>query len=167
MEIFIVKGTGSGTTLLSAFDAALQDAGVSNYNIIPLSSIIPPHSQVKKIDRYTTPIEEWGHILYVVKAEKRSNKLGHPVAAGIGWYMLEDNKGLFVEHETEGSEGESEQSVYQIIEHSIKSSLSDLCKNRQLPFDESNIQLQINTAMVKANPTCVLTLAVFQARGWR
>ena len=42
MKIRLSSGRGEGPTPLAAFDAALLDAGVSNYNLLPLSSVIPP-----------------------------------------------------------------------------------------------------------------------------
>ena len=48
MDIKVVCGVGSGKTALSAFDSALKDAGVYNYNLITLSSIIPPDSIISK-----------------------------------------------------------------------------------------------------------------------
>ena len=51
LEIKVVCGVGSGRTILSSFDSALKDAGVYNYNLITLSSIIPPGSKVNKIRR--------------------------------------------------------------------------------------------------------------------
>jgi pyruvoyl-dependent arginine decarboxylase len=50
MEIPIVAGFGRGETGLSAFDAALGDSGVLNYNLIRLSSVIPPCSTVVEDD---------------------------------------------------------------------------------------------------------------------
>ena len=39
MNIHVASGLGTGPTKLSAFDAALNAAGVANYNIIKLSSV--------------------------------------------------------------------------------------------------------------------------------
>ena len=44
--ITITKGAGFGSYEKSAFDAALDDAGVANYNLIRLSSVIPPNSDI-------------------------------------------------------------------------------------------------------------------------
>jgi arginine decarboxylase len=41
-RFILVKGVGEATTKLNAFDRALQQAGVGNYNLIRLSSILPP-----------------------------------------------------------------------------------------------------------------------------
>ena len=39
--IRIVWGTGTGPTALAAYDAALADAGVENYNLVTVSSVVP------------------------------------------------------------------------------------------------------------------------------
>lgn len=83
MNIYISSGKGQGKTLLSAFDAALFDAGVSNYNLLVLSSIIPPGSVIKQ-QKYKTPDNEYGHRLYVVMSENRSRESGRYIGAAIG-----------------------------------------------------------------------------------
>ena len=163
MEIKIVCGIGSGSTILSAFDSALKDAGVYNYNLITLSSIIPPESKVSKIRRYKTSLNEYGHRLYVVKAEYRSEEVGKFIAAGIGWYQIEDGRGIFVEHEIKG---ETKIAVESEINLRIKNSLKDLAKFRKIKFKESKIRFSIALTQIKDSPTCVLALAVFQSESW-
>jgi arginine decarboxylase len=48
VDIIITTGTAQGPTALAAFDAALLGAGVANYNLIPLSSVIPPMTVLKR-----------------------------------------------------------------------------------------------------------------------
>ncbi len=163
MDIKIVCGAGSGRTTLSAFDSALKDAGVYNYNLIALSSIIPPGSKVNKIRRYETPSEEYGYKLYVIKAEIRSEEAGKFIAAGLGWYQLEDGRGMFVEHEIKG---ETKIAVESEINLRIKNSLKDLAKFRGIKFDESKIRSATTITHIKDSPTCVLVLAVYQSEGW-
>lgn len=163
MVIKVVSGKGVGGNLLSAFDSALQDCGVSNYNLIRLSSIIPPNSTIEVVDRYETPGEDFGKKLYVVQAEKRSDHAGKFLGAGIGWYPLEEGKGLFVEHETEN---DTEETVRTEIEHRIRTSLKDLCEFRGYEFDESNMNFELSIVEVKNKPSCALVLAIYKAEGW-
>ena len=163
MEINVVCGVGTGKTILSAFDSALKDAGVYNYNLITLSSIIPPGSKVIKAKRYESPPQEYGHKLYVVKAEYRSEEVGKYIAAGVGWYQLEDNRGIFVEHEIKG---ETRIAVESEISLRIKNSLKDLAKFRNIKFDESKVHTATSITHIKDHPTCVLVLAVYKAEGW-
>lgn len=164
MDIKIVSGVGTGKTILSAFDCALKDAGVYNYNLIVLSSIIPPGSKVSKAKSYETPPEEYGHKLYVVKAEYRSEEVGKYIAAGIGWYQLEGGRGIFVEHEIKG---ETRIAVESEIELRVKNSLKDLAKFRNIRFDESKVHSTTAITQIKDSPTCVLVIAVYQSEGWR
>ncbi len=163
-EIFIAAGKGTGQTILSAFDNALKDAGVFNYNLIRLSSVIPPNSKVTKIHRYNTPKDEYGHKLYAVFAEIRSEKAGKYIAAGIGWYQLEDGRGLFVEHEIEG---ETEVAVESEISSRIYRSLEDLCKTRDIEFDKEKVQNLTSITQIKNKPTSVIVIAVYQSEGWK
>ncbi len=165
MQIHLVTAVGEGNTELSAFDNALSNCGVLNYNLIRLSSVIPPNTELIKIDKYHTPESDWGNKLYCVQAEMRSHKKGEALACGIGSYMIEgDKKGVFVEHETKG--GTDEQAVRDTIEQDIKSSLSDLCLHRGIEFDESRVDMIITSAIAGDRPTCVLALAIYQAENW-
>lgn len=164
MDIKVVSGIGKGKTTLSAFDAALKEAGVYNYNLITLSSIIPPGSKVTRIDKFETPPEEYGYRLYVIKAEVRSEEAGKYISAGLGWYQLKDNKGVFVEHEIKG---ETKVAVKSEIETRIRNSLKDLCRFRGIKFEESRIKSTVAITQIKNSPTSVLVLAVYESEGWR
>jgi len=49
----VTSGVGRGRTQLAALDAALFDAGIANYNLLHVTSIIPEGCQpvVRKLDR--------------------------------------------------------------------------------------------------------------------
>lgn len=164
MVIKVVKGAGEASTPLSAFDAALKEAGVYNYNLITLSSVIPPGSKVEKADKFETPESEWGHRLYCVMAEERSNEAGKYIAAGIGWYQDKDGRGLFVEHHLIG---DTRLAIESEIFFRIKSSLMDLCKFRDIKFDSKNMKSEISIDKVKSSPASVLVMAVYQSEGWK
>lgn len=163
MDIFIVSGKGEGSTLLSAFDTALLDAGVLNYNLICLSSVIPPRTTVLIKDKYNPSPEDFGDRLYVVKAEMRSYEEGMTIGAGIGWYQFADGRGVFVEHHTEAQSSEAAEKE---LKSSIFDSLRDLCKNRNHPFLEDNVNHSVSTATVAERPLCVLVVAVYQKEKW-
>lgn len=162
MNIHITSGFGTGKTLLSSFDAALQAVGVSNYNLIQLSSVIPPHAKIIK-KKYTTSPEEYGHKLYVVKAEMRSDSNGEWIGAGVGWFQLPDGSGLFVEHEGKAS---SEEEMRKKLTEDITNSLQDLCMFRNYLVKDGDIHMKLSITQIKEKPTTVLVLAVYQSEGW-
>lgn len=157
MTITIVSGIGTGPTELSAFDSALNDAGVANYNLLRLSSVIPPASQLVEVEKAENLPGQWGDKLYVVMAENRSSTRGEEIWAGIGWVQNStDGSGLFVEHE-----GESEAAV----RSDIRNSLEQLMKTRGM--EQLEISMVVKGAKVKDDPTCALVIAVYEASGWQ
>ena len=163
MQIPIVAATGRGRTLLSSFDDALRRCGVHNYNLIPLSSVIPPGAEVTPDAGYRATGDEHGHRLYVVKADARSAEPGQGIAAGIGWYRWGDGRGVFVEHETHAATAMRAEIEVRAL---ICDSLRDLCAFRGVPFEEHRVGSRVQVATVDVAPTTVLVLAVYRAAGW-
>lgn len=159
MQIHIATGIGAGPTTLSAFDSALNDAGIANYNLLRLSSVIPPKSEVTvhddTLDKAIMP-GEWGDRLYLVMAEMRVDKPNVEAWAGIGWVQdPETGKGLFVEHE-----GNSEHAV----QLDIRQSLNALMATRNVDFGP--IQMKVVGRTCTHQPVCAMVVAVYQASDW-
>lgn len=163
MQISVVSATGSGNTELSAFDNALKQAGVYNYNIITLSSVIPKGTRVVRKKRHLTPPDECGWRLYVVKAEARTSDPEQAIGAGLGWYQFKDLSGVFVEHEIEGL---AEKTVKQALQKRILTSLSDLCAFREETFSKAKANIHMAISPPSPHPRCALTLAVYKSEPW-
>jgi arginine decarboxylase len=158
LRIEIVAGTGFGPTQLAAFDAAETGMGLSNSNLIQLSSVIPPGAKVEELEGATTLAGNWGDRVYAVLADNRISRQGAEIWAGIGWFMVEgSDKGLFAEHI-----GDSRQSV----ESQIRDSLLGFMKNRGLKPDDSLIQMQVTGTTCQDQSACVLVAAVYQSQSW-
>ena len=155
MKIYIAPGKGVGTTELGAFDAALNDSGIANFNLIRLSSVIPPSTEVVEVERIPEIKGEWGDRLYVVQAHYETSVPGKEAWAGVGWVIDETGKGLFVEHE-----GESEEFVRTSITHT----LSDLMKTRETDFGQ--IYMMVEGATCDEHPVAAMVTAVYKAESW-
>lgn len=159
MQIQVTTGIGTGPTKLAAFDSALNDAGVANYNLIRLSSVIPPKTKIEVLEgrpAHDLP-GQWGDRLYVVMAEQRVDTPNTEAWAGIGWVQdKKTGKGLFVEHE-----GLSEKKV----RVDIRQSLTALMATRNVDFGE--IQMHVVGRSCKYEPVCSLVIAVYQSQGWK
>lgn len=162
MKIYVTLGKGHGKTTLSAFDAALKDAGVYNYNLITLSSIIPQGSKVYE-RKFKSPKDSYGNRLYLVKSEIRSRESGKFIGAALGWYQIEDGRGVFVEHE---GIGETKEAVESNLLEEVKESLSDICRFRSFPISEKKMKIKINIVKVEDSAACALLLAVYKDEGW-
>ncbi len=93
--IRVVWGTASGPTALASYDAALAEAGVHNYNLVTLSSVIPSGPDIELTG--TAPdLGPPGEALEVVQSAATAAP-GERAAAGIGWARSEDGPGIFYE----------------------------------------------------------------------
>ena len=95
MEIDVVWGAAEAPTELSAFDAALAEAGVHNYNLLQLSSVVPADATVVEAGRHEQSVPT-GTPVSVVLAERSSSTAGETLAAGLGW-ATSPSGGVFME----------------------------------------------------------------------
>jgi len=159
MKIHVSTSLGLGPTSLSAFDQALMKTGVANYNLIRLSSVIPPKSEIIEHEGGVPAFEggTWGDRLYVVYAEQRVEHPGEEAWAGVGWVQdPKTGKGLFVEHE-----GHSEHHVRADIEASLKGLLA----NRDMP--DLPINMRVIGGVCQDQPLCAFAVAVYQKEKWQ
>lgn len=157
--IAVTAGSGSGPTKLAAFDAALGRAGVSNFNLIPLSSVVPMGSIVTpEVGDLPVPEGAWGDRLYVVIADSRTDTPHEEAWAGVGWIQEEDTgRGLLVEHV-----GHSEAQLIADIE----SSLDALAISRPaITFGPKHSMTRGTTCVDE--PVCALVIAVVESAPWR
>ena len=156
MNIEVISSKGEGPTELAAFDKALINAGIHNFNLLYLSSVIPPESNVFRKPRASKIHAEWGDKLYVVMAQARTSQRFQEAWAGIGWVQdVETGKGLLVEHE-----GHYEEEVRE----NINKSLGTLAVNREMEFGQIN--MSVSGIKCMSESVCALVVAVFEPEGW-
>lgn len=156
--IEVIRSSGTGPTTLAAFDAALIDAGIANFNLLRLSSVIPPDTEVvPALGRATRATGEWGDRLYVVMAELRADRPGREAWAGIGWVQDEESgKGLFVEHEAH-----SEHQVRNDIEQSLGALVAGRPDHRFGP-----VHSVVHGVRCEDQPACAMVTAVYESEPW-
>jgi arginine decarboxylase len=155
MLIKITSAVGSGPTELGAFDAALRNAGIENYNLIPLSSVIPGGAVLERT-RFSTPPDEYGDRLYVVIARHEATQLGAEAWAGLGWTQEpESGRGLFVE-----LHGTSKRSV----DCAIESTLDSMKEGR--PYEYGKNESEVTGIVCEGDPVCALVIAVYASEPW-
>ncbi len=158
MRIEIVAGSGSGPTPLAAFDAAEQEMGLSNSNLLYLSSVIPAGADVAVVNGATTLAGEWGDRVYCVMADNKTSTPGEEIWAGIGWIATEkDGRGLFAEHI--GSSRES-------VERQVRDSLINFAAIRGKTMDARDVHMKVIGTVCQDAPVRALVAAVYQAQGW-
>jgi arginine decarboxylase len=155
-QLPVVCATGTGNTTLSAFHNALVAMDLGHYNLVRLSSVLPPNTSVDATGKAPVPVGQWGDKLYCVYAEQSATEVGEQAWAGVGWVeRLDGGGGLFVEHE-----GTSEQFVV----NAIRTSLADLVEGREDYFTHPDWVL--NGAVCTDKPVSSMVLVAYETTPW-
>lgn len=156
MILSMAAAVGVGDTELAAFDDALLKVGAANYNLVRLSSVIPPGTTVVEVDgAMPSPGGTWGDRLYVVYAEQRASEIGAEVWAGVGWVQDDGGRGLFVEHEGPSEAG---------VRGDLDSSLRQLQRGRGIQLGPTH--QRVIGATVVDRPLCALVLCAYATEPW-
>lgn len=95
--IRVVRGAATGPTATASYDEALAEAGVENYNLTAVSSVIPAGATVEVAE--TAPdLGPAGERLTVVQG-RRTVAPGEAdrAVAGLGWSVEATGRGIFYE----------------------------------------------------------------------
>lgn len=107
-KYFVTNGVGKHKEQLQSFELALRDAGISQYNLVTVSSILPPNC--KRITREEgTNILQSGEIVFVVLARNATNEPHRLLTSSVGLAIpaSKDRHGYISEHHTFGQTQEA------------------------------------------------------------
>ncbi|WP_435347761.1 pyruvoyl-dependent arginine decarboxylase [Haloarchaeobius sp. HRN-SO-5] len=147
--IRIVWGHATGPTELSSYDAALAEAGVENYNLVSVSSVIPGGATVEMAGN-APDLGDVGDRLTVVEARATTTEPGH-VAAGLAWSQSPDG-GLFYEAAEASDEDE--------VEERIQRGMAAGQALRDWSFGETHVCIE-STSVEPGTYTTAVVLAVY------
>jgi arginine decarboxylase len=102
-KMFLTKGVGVDKNRLSSFELALRSAGIERFNLVYVSSILPPLCQVVPKNEGIKELSE-GQILFCVMARNETNEPNRLISASIGVAMPKNKKqyGYLSEHHAFG-----------------------------------------------------------------
>ena len=150
MNIILSAGSGTGPTVRAAYDAALISTGVTHYNMICVTSVIPPRSRIYR-DKYLTPTDDYGKRLYVVTSQMSQERPGQWAHAALGWVQEErTGRGLFIE--LQGHD-------LSRLQSDLRATAAAMQGWRQIPYGP--VQSEIVSIPCRQQPVCALVIAVF------
>jgi len=82
-KLFLTRGKGTHQDKLVSFDLALREAGLSAFNLVKVSSILPPRCALISSKEGLRLLEP-GQIVFVVLSEETTNQPNRLIAASIG-----------------------------------------------------------------------------------
>lgn len=91
-KVFFVKGVGRHRDELHSFELALRDAGIERFNLVPVSSILPPGCEIIAPEEGLKELQP-GQIVFCVMARHASEEPGQRITAAMGCAQPLDPKG--------------------------------------------------------------------------
>ena len=106
-KVFFVKGKGFHKSKLAAFEQALRDAGIAKYNLVNVSSILPPYCIEINKEEGLNQLRP-GQVIFAVLARADSNEYNRLICASIGVAKPADKEqyGYLSEHHSFGAKPE-------------------------------------------------------------
>lgn len=101
--VFFTKGVGRHREQLNSFEMALRDAGIAPYNLVRVSSIMPPAARIISRERGLKMMPP-GSIVHVVMSRNATNEPHRLIASSIGVAIPGDEAqyGYLSEHHSFG-----------------------------------------------------------------
>ena len=101
--MFLTKGVGVDKNRLSSFELALRNAGIERFNLVHVSSILPPLCKIVPRSEGLRHLEA-GEIVYCVMARNETDEPNRLISASIGVARPRDRKqyGYLSEHHAFG-----------------------------------------------------------------
>jgi len=101
--IFFTKGVGTHKDKLASFEQALRMGGIEKYNLVSVSSILPPGCKIVPKQEGLKHLSP-GQITYVVLAKESTNEANRLVSAAVGLAQPANKEGYgyLSEHHTFG-----------------------------------------------------------------
>lgn len=98
-QVFFTKGAGVHRNKLESFEIALRKAGIQAFNLVKVSSIMPPNCKIVSRARGLRELSP-GEIVFVVLSEAATNEPSRMVGASVGLAQAVDEKqyGYISEH---------------------------------------------------------------------
>ena len=128
--LFFTRGVGHDPEMLRSFENALENARIARFNLVPVSSIVPPGCKVIPRERGLAMLRD-GQIVFVVLSKCSSNERRRLLSASIGCALPAD-KGMYgyiSEHHAFG------QTAEEAGEYAENLAASMLASTLGLPFD--------------------------------
>lgn len=106
-KIFFTKGIGRHKERLASFELALRDAGIEKFNLVTVSSILPPNCKVVTREKGLLDMHA-GEIVHCVLARNETSENNRLVVASIGCAVPADSNayGYLSEHHSFGETDE-------------------------------------------------------------
>lgn len=151
-RVFFTNGVGRHKEKLASFELALRRAGISDFNLVRVSSIFPPHCKIVPKPKGMAMLKS-GEIVYCVIADNASKESGQLVSASIGLAVPNDRSlyGYLSEHHAHGMTMKQCGNYAEDLAASMLATTLGLDDEDNLSYDEKKRQWRMMKMIVKTS----------------
>jgi arginine decarboxylase len=136
-KVFFTKGVGRDKERLKSFELALRDAGIEKFNIVNVSSILPPGCKIIAKDKGLGTLNS-GQVIFCVMARNETHESNRLISAAIGCAVPADDKayGYLSEHHDFGLTTEKAEDYAEDLAATMLASTLGVDFNPDSSYDE-------------------------------
>ncbi len=163
-KVFFTKGVGKDKEQLKSFELALRDAGIEKFNLVNVSSILPPKCKIipkQQGLQYLKP----GEIVFCVMARNATNEPNRLISSAIGCAVPADETayGYLSEHHDFGLTDDKSEDYAEDLAATMLASTLGVEFNPDASYDEKKQIWKISDKIVKT--TAVAQSAIGDKNG--
>ncbi len=149
-KAFLTRGVGRHSEKLSAFELALRNAGIAQFNLVTVSSIFPPQCKIVSRSEGLKGLLP-GQILYVVMSRAETNEPHRHMAASIGVAIPKKPElyGYLSEHHSFGQTDEKAGDYEEDLAAEMLATILNLPFDADKSYDERRDQWKLSGEIVK------------------
>lgn len=162
--VFFTHGVGRHKDKLTSFEYALRDAGIAPYNLVTVSSILPPNTKVVPKDEGLKHLAP-GQIVFLVMSRQSDNEPNRLLAASVGAAIPaeKDTYGYLSEHHSFGQTEEKAGEYAEDLAASMLASTLGIEFDSNAAWDEREHNFKLSGKIVKT--TNVTQSAIIDKNG--
>jgi arginine decarboxylase len=150
-RLFFTKGVGRAKHELQSFELALRDAGIEKFNLVSVSSILPPGCPIVTPEEGLKELVP-GQIVFCVMARNSTNEPNRMVAASIGCAVPADGSqyGYLSEYHTYGANAEYAGHYSEDLAATMLATALGIPFDAEQDWDEREDQYKMSGKIVKS-----------------
>lgn len=154
-KIFLTKGVGKDKEKLKSFELALRDAGIQQFNLVNVSSILPPKCKIIPRSQGLQELKA-GEVVFCVLARNETNEPNRLISAAIGCAVPADENayGYLSEHHAFGMTDDKAEDYAEDLAATMLASTLGVEFNPDASYDEKKEIWKISDKIVKTTAVC-------------
>lgn len=158
--IFFTKGVGRSKTKLGSFEASLRDAGIERFNLVSVSSILPPGCKIVSKEEGLGMLSP-GQVVFCVMARSETNEPNRLVSAAIGLAVPTDKSNMYgylSEHHAYGETDEKSSEFAEDLAATMLATTLNVEFNPDSAWDEREQVYKASGKIFKTSSICQSSL---------